>query len=394
MNPRTRLFPALAALVLGAGLVFSPAATAASGAPITVMTWNTYFGFDEGPLFAAAASGDPELIAAAVSGVWAQVHATDFRVRAAAIAKKVKAAKPDLFGVQEAVQYVRLDGTTFEPMEVIDHLAILIEALAAEGMFYEMRSVVEDTNVMLPDAEGNVVMLLDRSAILVRVDLPPGQRRLAVSNPKSGTFSLLAELCIVPAADGSCEVPLLIKRGWASVDVEDTGSKFRFVVAHLEDVPAPVANEEPSPLEQLQLAQAAELTLGETGPFATDLRVILAGDFNTDAATGWPTYRFLTAPAPAGPGLKDAWLALHPKEDGLTWGPNPDLLAPFPAFTQRIDFVFLRGDGFDLVSANVVGNTRGDVASAGLWPSDHAGLVVKVTVDRPVRSVERFDLLP
>ncbi|MBK9061827.1 MAG: endonuclease/exonuclease/phosphatase family protein [Acidobacteria bacterium] len=378
MNSRTRLFPALAALLLAAGLVLSPAARASGGAPITLMTWNTYFGFDEGPLFAAAASGDPELIAAAVSGVWAQVHATDFHVRAAEIAKKVKAARPDLFGVQEAVQYVRLDGATFEPMEVIDHLAILIEALAAEGMFYEMRSVVEDTSVMLPDADGNVVMLLDRSAILVRVDLPPGQRRLAVSNPKSGTFSLLAELCIVPAADGSCEVPLVIKRGWASVDVGTKGAKFRFVVAHLEDVPAPVANEEPSPLEQLQLAQAAELTLGENGPFATDLRVILAGDFNTDAATLWPTYRFLTAPAPAGPGLKDAWLALHPKEAGLTWGPNPDLLAPFPAFTQRIDFVFLKGEDFSLVSADVVGNTRGDVAPSGLWPSDHAGLVVKL----------------
>jgi hypothetical protein len=38
----------------------------------------------------------------------------------------VKAARPDLFAVQEAVQYVRLDGTTFEPMEVVDHLAILV----------------------------------------------------------------------------------------------------------------------------------------------------------------------------------------------------------------------------------------------------------------------------
>jgi endonuclease/exonuclease/phosphatase family metal-dependent hydrolase len=199
-----------------------------------------------------------------------------------------------------------------------------------------------------------------------------------VTNPRNGTFSLLAELCIVPAADGSCEVPLVIKRGWASVDVGTKGAKFRFVTTHLEDVPAPLANEEPSPLEHLQLAQAAELTMGEKGPFATDLRVVLVGDFNTDAATGWPTYRFLTAPAPGGAALKDAWLSLHPKESGLTWGPNPDLLAPFPAFTQRIDFVFLKGDDLAPVSADVVGNTRGDVAPGGLWPSDHAGLVVKL----------------
>jgi endonuclease/exonuclease/phosphatase family metal-dependent hydrolase len=398
MNPRTSLFPSVAAFALAAGLAIGTVASAAGGAPvtakarpatdgplraadgapITLMTWNLYFGFDEAPLFGAAASGDPQLIADAVSAVWAQVHATDFHVRAAEIAKKVRAAKPDLFAVQEAVQYVRLDGTTLEPMEVIDHLQILLETLAAEGMSYEARSVVEDTNVMLPDAEGNIVTLLDRSAILVRHDPPPGQRRFAISNPKSGTFSLLAELCIVPAADGSCEVPLVIKRGWASVDVATRDARFRFVTTHLEDVPAPVENEEPSPLEQLQLVQAAELTMGESGPFATDLRVVLAGDFNTDAVTGWPTYRFLTAPAPGGAALKDSWRALHPESPGPTWGPNPDLLAPFPAFTQRIDFVFLKGDGLDLVSADVVGNLRADVAPSGLWPSDHAGLVVKL----------------
>ncbi|MEO8055384.1 MAG: endonuclease/exonuclease/phosphatase family protein [Acidobacteriota bacterium] len=378
MRSRTG-FSLLAAVFAALCLLLPSPAPASGGNPITVMTWNLYFGFDEGPLFAAAATGDMELIAVAVSDVWAQVHATDFHVRAAAIAKKVKAEKPDLLAVQEAVQYVRLDGTTGDPMELIDHVEILVEALKAEGMSYEVKSVVEDTNAMLPDAEGNFVSLLDRSAILVRVDLPPGQRRLAVTNPQHGTFSLLAELCIVTAEDGSCAVPLPIKRGWASVDVGTKGERFRFVVAHLEDVPAPVANEEPSPLEQLQLAQAAELVSGEKGPFATPLRVLLVGDFNTDGAAGWPTYRFLTAPAPDGAGLRDAWLLLHPKEPGYTWGSNPDLLAPVAAFNQRLDFVFLKGDyGLDLVSAKTVGDTRGDLASTGLWPSDHAGLVVKL----------------
>ena len=50
MNSHARLVPLLAAVAIAAGLALSPPASAASGAPITVMTWNTYFGFDEGPL--------------------------------------------------------------------------------------------------------------------------------------------------------------------------------------------------------------------------------------------------------------------------------------------------------------------------------------------------------
>ncbi|MEO8055385.1 MAG: endonuclease/exonuclease/phosphatase family protein [Acidobacteriota bacterium] len=344
------------ALMVAAVLAFvAPAATAANDKDaVTVMTWNLYFGFDEAGLFSAS----PEEIPGAVSAAWAQIHATDFRLRAAAIAKKVRATQPDLFAVQEAVQYVKLNGGTFEPMEVIDYIQILVEALATEGLAYQPVNVLEDTSVTLPDAEGNYVQLLDRTAILARTDLPPGHFKL--SNPMKATFSTLAPLCL----GSEC---IAVKRGWVSVDVKIRSARFRFVTAHLED-----AGEVPNPfIEQyFQIPQAQELV----ATFPSNMPVILAGDFNTDGYQKWATYQYFTGPARDGAAMKDAWLAANPRQLGLTWGPDPNLLAPYPPFTQRLDLVLLRG-AFRVVSADVVGDERSDRTSTGMWPSDHAGVV-------------------
>lgn len=151
------------------------------------------------------------------------------------------------------------------------------------------------------------------------------------------------------------------------MDVAGRSGSYRFVTMHLEDA----APDSPPEVQQLQLAQAAELL---TGPLATPMRVVLVGDFNSDAHASWPTYLFLTGAKPEGAGLTDVWPIARPGDPGLTWGQAPDLLNPFPAFTQRLDLILLKGR-FQIRDARLVGNRRADRAGSGLWPSDHAGIV-------------------
>jgi hypothetical protein len=51
-----------------------------------------------------------------------------------------------------------------------------------------------------------------------------------------------------------------------------------------------------------------------------------------------------------------------------------DLHNPDPTLTKRVDLVLTRS-GFETVSADVVGEEPADRTQAGLWPSDHAGVV-------------------
>jgi endonuclease/exonuclease/phosphatase family metal-dependent hydrolase len=202
------------------------------------------------------------------------------------------------------------------------------------------------------DAEGNLTTLSlhDRNAILAR----SGRETVAVSNPQHGTYQYIL---------GPPDFPFSLAQGWASVDVTASGHRFRFVTTRLED-----ASADPAALTPLQEAQALELV---NIHLASGLPVVFAGDFNTDGFRKWPTYKLLTGDL----GLTDAWKATHHGAPGLTWGHSPDLLNVFPKFTQRLDLVLSSGR-IRFTDADVVGNTLLDRALAGMWPSDHAGLVV------------------
>jgi endonuclease/exonuclease/phosphatase family metal-dependent hydrolase len=348
------ILPALA----GALLLAAPPAQAwdrddGDSKSVTVMTWNLYFGFDEGPVLTAAMSGDESAIVAAATAAWQQVHATDFRRRVRDIVLQVRLRSPDLIAVQEAVQYVQVDGKG-NTVETIDHLQILLDALHQAGLSYAVASHVDDTNITLP-IEGGYITLQDRDAILVR-----SNHGLKVSNPQNAPFSLI----LGPPLG----FPIEVKRGWASVDVSVSGRQFRFVTTHLED-PSP----DPASITPLQEAQAMELVnIAVSG----GLPVVFAGDFNTDGFRKWPTYQLLTGSLSSGGfDLTDAWTATHGRLPGLTWGQSPDLLNLFPRFTQRLDLVLSSGK-IRFTDADVVGNTILDRALAGMWPSDHAGLVV------------------
>jgi hypothetical protein len=109
--------------------------------------------------------------------------------------------------------------------------------------------------------------------------------------------------------------------------------------------------------------------------------VIIAGDFNSNAEIG-PEHTGV-AQAFAVAGFADAWRTAHPNDPGYTW-PTFASGAPTGAAVpnERIDLVFTRGIGPNwfgqdtgVVAAQLCGQTR---AADANWPSDHAGVVVKV----------------
>jgi endonuclease/exonuclease/phosphatase family metal-dependent hydrolase len=170
---------------------------------------------------------------------------------------------------------------------------------------------------------------------------------LKLSNPRSGAYS--TALTVATAVG-----PVTLPRGWASVDVKLRGKSFRFVDTHLEAFSPFVRN-----------PQAAELV---GGPAATELPVVLVGDMNSGPGFDLGAYGILL-----GRGFSDAWS----DGAGLTCCHAADLDNPDPTLTKRIDLVLTRG-GFETVSANVAGEETADRTPSGLWPSDHAGVVVSL----------------
>lgn len=360
MRTRPSFLTILAALLGAFALVATPAAgTPPEKAPVTIIQWNLFPGFDDGPVVAAAMSCDPtnpptcEPLTEAATVAWQQVHDTDFHRRVRDIAGWIRFANPDIVSVQEAERYVAVNASE-QTVETIDFLDILVAAIHEMGASYEVVSVSENFQIQLPvmlsPTEVGMVTLFDRDAILTK----SRHSRITVSNPNHGRYSLNLP---------DVGFPLPIYRGWASIDLTIGGKSFRFVTSHLEDVSVDPVN-----LTPLQMAQAQEMvSIGLSG----GIPAVFAGDFNTDGFRKWDTYLLLTQTL----GLKDAWTIEHHGLPGLTWGNSPDLLNRFPRFTQRLDLALFSGR-FHVESANVIGNTQLDRAVAGMWPSDHAGLLV------------------
>jgi endonuclease/exonuclease/phosphatase family metal-dependent hydrolase len=138
---------------------------------------------------------------------------------------------------------------------------------------------------------------------------------------------------------------------WTQVDGALGGRPFRFVNTHLDpDSPA------------VQLQQAHELL---AGPYATNRALVAVGDFNSAAdASSTGTYALLT-----GSGLTDAW----GDAGGFTCCQAELLDNGFSQLSERIDLV-LTNSGARARETKVVGDRSQD-RIAGLWPSDHAGVI-------------------
>jgi hypothetical protein len=328
----------------------------APGAALTVMTWNVSDGVAAELAAVPTATGLPDL-AQKVAAVYQGYFARDFADRADAIAKQIAWHRPDLVGLQELV-LVRTqappDGPATPATAVaLDPLRILLAALAARGQRYEVLVQLATFDAELPSALGFDVRHTDREVILARIDARPPD--LDYVNAQAGIF---ASNCVVPSALGGS---LTFRRGWAAIDVRWRRQAFRFVSTHLEGACGAAT-------ASIQQAQVSDLL---SGPVSTVLPLVLVGDLNSPGdGTGAAYNRIVAA------GLEDAAVAAG-LGNAYTCCQAPQLTNPGPLFDRRIDVV-LASPPFKVLGASLVGEAAADRSAAGRWPSDHAGVVVRL----------------
>jgi endonuclease/exonuclease/phosphatase family metal-dependent hydrolase len=350
-NNTLRVLATCAGLVL-AGFLFAPGAAADQSqgkSAIKVMTYNVNEGTDFQEVLEAQTFPD---FLSAVQLTLNNVKATDPPLRMQAIAHQIAITQPDLVGLQEVTTWRLGPGPNPAPV-LFDMLQELLSALAEQGEHYTPVVVVRefDLQAPLPDLT-TYLEAADSDVILARA----GEDALQLSNVQSAHF---ASLLTLPTFIG----PFTILQGWGSVDVRLHGQSLRFIVTHL-------ANFIPQlpPTVFVQQTEVAELV---SGPANTALPVIIAGDFNADADNPvGPT--FGTYEEMIGFGFRDAWESTHPGEPGFTWGQLPDSSNVVSQLTQRIDFIFFRGQ-LHALNSRLAGAATHDRID-GLWPSDHAGL--------------------
>jgi hypothetical protein len=340
---RARLIVVLSAFAVAAALG-TTLVKADDDHAVRVMTQN----MDEGTDFVELSMAHtPAQFVAAVTLTYNNILATKPAERAVAMAREITRQQPHLVALQEAS--ILRTGTGGPATTVkSDLLQSLVDALAGLGQPYRVVAIVPGFDAQAPSTLGFDVRLTTQDAILVRVE------------PDSLTWSNLQIQQFGVIATGLSPVgPITSPHGWASIDVKYRGRSFRFVTTHLDAVSPPV-----------QLAQASELvrTAG-----ATTLPVIFAGDFNSTADSSldpsFPAYQ-----AVINAGFADAWPIKRAPDPGFTCCQAPDLLNTTSLLNHRIDLILFRG-GFGVADIGLVGNTPSDRTPAGLWPSDHAGVV-------------------
>jgi hypothetical protein len=322
------------------------------------MARNLYQGTDLTPVIQAPS---PQAFVLAVANAYDEAQSSDFAARANAWATEIAVTRPDLIGLNEAVQWrtgpangVLLDATT----DAGDFLQLLLSALATRGLHYQVAAKSTGFDVEAPGLFQTGLMdvrVTQHEAILARTD-----GGLTLTNPQADRY---ATFISVPSVVGPFPLPW----SWASVDVTKHGKTFRFATTHLDSISGAA-----------QAAQAQEFL---SGPGATTLPAIWVGDFNSDAnaqVTGvvpnTRTYGDVIAA-----GFRDSWAATRPGNPGYTCCQAHDLLNLTSTLDTRIDFVFTRGPISPVLNLRV-GSSVLERLLYGRWPSDHAGVLAVLKV--------------
>ena len=289
-RPRAFLVAALAALVALTALVAAPGDAEAKKktVPVKLMTRNIFLGADLSP---ALNANNAQQFVRANGEILREVDQTDFPRRALGLAQEIGEKKPDLIGLQEAAWWRTNpvpgapqqgpDGQFTATTDKYNFLQILLDALAAHGMNYEVAvEKVEfdfeapadydddpNTGIAGGEIQGRLTM---RDVILVNQD---SKVKAKLKNPQTGTYANL----FTPVIAG-IEVP--VTRGWTAGDVtvkkgkgkKQVKRKFRFVNTHFE------AFDDETQRPSIRALQATEVV---NGP-ASKNRTIMLGDFNSN----------------------------------------------------------------------------------------------------------------
>jgi endonuclease/exonuclease/phosphatase family metal-dependent hydrolase len=347
------------AVLATAALTFALAAPATADTPpaqaqrrLRVATYNLYLGANLVPLFSAP----PEQVVETAATAWAHVQATDFRIRAEAIADLIAEEHPHLVALQEVALWQT--APTSNPLALTtqyDFLQILLDELAQRGAPYTAAAVNPHFTGMLPVSATTLVRFTERNAIIARADLEP--ESFVVTNPVERTF-----VARVPLSIGG--QPIAITRGFATVDVQFRGKWIRFATAHLEAFS-----------DVVRKLQAHEL-VDALAPSPYD--VVLAGDLNSLRDFVGDSWQILTAA-----GYTDVWNETMPGAPGYTASFGDDLVGPPSELDHTVDYIMRSTvgtiDGID-GDGEILGEEVDDQTSTGGWPSDHAGVAGTVQI--------------
>jgi endonuclease/exonuclease/phosphatase family metal-dependent hydrolase len=323
---------------------------------VKVVTYNMYLGADFADIFGAASQFE---LATEVAEAYSDMQAGNVPERIDEIAGQIAAGAPDVVGLQEVALW-RIDAP-FDPSPATvvkyDFLDMLIKRLEARGLNYAPVVVQTNLDSELPGVfsatEALDIRYTDRIAIIARTDLNTSE--LKIEGSSSGNFATNLPLTLLGTE-------ILILRGWTAVDVKHRGKKYRFVNAHLESFYDPV-----------QWAQAAELLQGPTN---TQSPVILAGDFNSDAAAGGFSYQMFLAN-----GFSDVWNSVGNGSPGMTWPLSGEIPSNILSPSTRLDLILMRGP-VTFAQAEVIGEDPvADLSPSGFRPSDHAGVSATVVLE-------------
>jgi hypothetical protein len=353
--------------------------------PMTVMTRNVYLGADITRPLRPAPEGTSGAVWFANQNYEMRqiVDQTDFTERAHLLAKEIADTQPDLVGLQEVAMWrsgpVELPPPTDEDGRVIpnatevdyDFLALLRDALVEAGEPYELvhsqvQSDVEGPAWQGPDpfaegADARDYRLTMRDVILKRFWSPVVVEAAGGDNYEA----------VLPFEVEGYKYEFVRGYNWADVTVGD--EQVRVINTHLE-----------SQLSSFAMWQAQELV--QTQVLPSERQVVVLCDCNSDPLNdttkpGEPIegikhqdpYFFLREH------LNDAWLDTGTALPGFTSGLNETVDEPAPAsFTHRIDLVLTRAVGGPVDRERIVGDDPANRSATGLWPSDHAGVVVRL----------------
>lgn len=311
-----------ASAIAGLSLATAPAQAApmAKKPPKTamkVMTVNLYLGGSLGKAIEASTEGPIPFLTEAAK-VYDTAKKTNFPLRAKWIAKTVAKHKPDVLTLNELTHWI---GTSTNennaPMWSQDFLVILQKALEKEGMTYEVASLSQNADLGYSPTIGIPYLKPDKGCPLELATLPCQvrlkDRDAVLYNTKSkdltftgtkdnGNFKSQEEFEVAGEK-------LSFARGWASAGFEFRGKQVTVITSHLEVESTDGKKSKkkygfkawPS---KIQVAQGKELLkISQAKAKETQGRVILAGDFNSDANGYYsPTYRNLTKSY-----FKDSW---------------------------------------------------------------------------------------
>lgn len=317
--------------------------------PLKVMTRNVYQGTDFQEVMSSTSFAD---FLHQVTVTINNVRATKPELRMAAIAFEIAEQQPDIVALQEVTVW-RTGTSPYELKTEIDPLEMIVSDLKRLGSPYKVVNVVSEFDFTAPSDTGLWVSTTTKNAIIVR----ESTKDLVVSNPQTGLFPVEHSLSLpLPGIPD----PVVVYRGWASIDVQMKGREFRFITAHPEAF-----------VWQYEYLQVLDVL---SGPAATSLPVIMAADFNMQAANpDDPTYQYTYMTVTQQAGFTDAWAALGRNPPAYTCCQLNSLLNPTSLFDQRIDLIFVRGP-FQTKQIVVTGESQAVRDLLGVWPSDHGGV--------------------